>query len=88
MDHNEIVSHLPLRMHQISLSDISYERLSTSAHPSLMRCILTIPGEKVPYVGYSGSSGPDVSDDSLKPRAWAEAAHAAIMRHPGIEIGS
>ncbi len=66
-------SAMPILLHAVAAADAVYERLSTSTHPSLMVCTLNQR-----FVGYAGDQVEGVSDETLKPRAWAEAAYAMM----------
>ncbi len=67
-------SALPHLLHAVAVAQVSYERLSTRDHPSLMRC--TMDKE---FVGYAGDRLEGIPDETLNPRAWAEAAHAMMV---------
>ncbi len=56
--------------------DFVFERLSTTLHPSLMRCTLDKR-----YVGYGGSTKANVSDEMLKLAARVDAER--VMKKEG-----
>lgn len=70
----ELAAGLPILLHAAAAANAVYERLSTSGHPSLMRCTLNQQ-----FVGYSGARVKGVPDETLKQSAWAEAAYALMV---------